>query len=172
LAGLKESNPVEVSKYAATNNLHDEPDFSWWVPHFLKKQNIIIAAMTKRYHKRTHKFGIQVPKTWDEAVKLDEENGNTLWQDAIRKEMNNVRIAFKVLNEEEAIPPTYQEIRCHMIFDVKTEDFHRKARVVTREHTTDTSHVMTYASGVSRESVRIALTLAALNDLDIMMGNT
>jgi hypothetical protein len=70
-------------------------------------------------HTHTHKFGIKVPKIWDEAVKLDEENGKTLWQDAIRKYMNNIRIAFKVLNGEEAIPPTYQEIRCHMIFDMK-----------------------------------------------------
>jgi hypothetical protein len=38
-------------------------------------------------------------------------------------------------------------------------------------HTTDAPHVMTYASVVSRESVRIALTLAALNDLDVMMGD-
>jgi hypothetical protein len=95
LADLKESNPVEVDEYAATKNLHDEPDFAWWVPHVLKKQNRIIAAVTKRYHKRTHKFGIQVPKTWDEAVKVDEGNGNTLWQDAIRKEMNKVRIIIQ-----------------------------------------------------------------------------
>jgi hypothetical protein len=108
LANLKGSNPVEVAEYAATKNLHDDPAFAWWVPHILKKRNRIIAAVTKMYHKRTHKFGIQVPKTWDEAVKLDEVNGNTLWQDASRKEMNNVRIAFKVLNGEEAIPPTYQ----------------------------------------------------------------
>jgi hypothetical protein len=127
--------------------------------------------VTKRYHKRTHKFGIQVPKTWDEAVKLDEGNDNTLWQDAISKEMNNVRIAFKVLNGEEAIPPTYQEIRCHMIFDVKMEDFRRKARFVAGGHTTDAPHVMNYASVVSRESVRIVLTLEALNDLDVMMGD-
>jgi hypothetical protein len=80
----------------------------------MKKRNIIIAAVIKRYHKRTHNFGIQVLKTWGEAVKLDEENDNTLWQDAIRKDMNNVCIAFKVLNGEEAIPTTYQEIRCHM----------------------------------------------------------
>jgi hypothetical protein len=33
-------------------------------------------------------------------VKLDKENDNTLWQDAARKEMKNVRIAFKILNEE------------------------------------------------------------------------
>jgi hypothetical protein len=108
LADLKESNHVEVAEYSATKNLHDEPDFAWWLPHLLKKRNRIIAAMNKRYHKRTHKFGIQVPKTWDEAVKLNETNGNTLWQDAIRKEMNNVCIAFKVLNGEEDIPPTYQ----------------------------------------------------------------
>jgi hypothetical protein len=88
--------------------LHDEPAFAWWVPHVVKKRNRIIAAVTKRYHKCNHKFGIQVPKTWGEAVKLDEENDNTLWQDAIRKETNYVRIAFKVLNGKEAIPPAYQ----------------------------------------------------------------
>jgi hypothetical protein len=171
LADLKESNPVEVDDYAATKKLHDKPDFAWWVPHVLKKRNRIIAAVIKRYHKRTHKFGIQVPKTWDEAVTLDEGNGKTLWQDAIRKEINNIRIAFKFLNGEEAIPPTYQEIRCHMIFNVKMEDFRRKARFVAGGHTTDAPHVMTYASVVSRESVRIELTLAELNDLDVMMGD-
>jgi hypothetical protein len=98
LADLKESNPVEVAEYAATKNLHYEPEFDWWVPTVLKKRNRIIAAVTKRYHKCTHKFGFQVPKTWGEAVKLDEEKGNTLWQDAISKEMNNFRIAFKILN--------------------------------------------------------------------------
>jgi hypothetical protein len=77
-------------------------------------------------------------------VKLYERNGNTMWQDAIRKEMNNVHISFKVLNGEEAIPPTYQEIRCHMIFDVKMEDFRRKVRFVAGGHTTDYPHVMTY----------------------------
>jgi hypothetical protein len=85
--------------------------------------------------------------------------------------MNNVRIAFKVMNVEEAIPPTYQEIRCHTIFDVKMEDFRRKAWFVAGGHATDAPHVMTYASVVSRESVRIALALAALNDLDVMMGD-
>jgi hypothetical protein len=68
-------------------------------------------------------------------------------------------------------PPTYQEIRCHMIFDVKMEDFRRKARFVSGGHITDTPHAMTYASVVSRESVRIALTLAALNDLDVKMAD-
>jgi hypothetical protein len=58
-----------------------------------------------------------------------------------------------------------------MIFDVKMEEFRRKARFVAGGHTTDAIHVMTYASVVSRDSVRIGLTLAELNDLDVMMGD-
>jgi hypothetical protein len=62
-----------------------------------------------------------------------------------------VRIAFKILNGEESFPPTYQEIRCHMIFDVKMEDFRRKARFVAGGHTTEIPHAMAYGSFVSRE---------------------
>jgi hypothetical protein len=58
-----------------------------------------------------------------------------------------------------------------MIFDANMEDFRHKARFVARGHTTDTPHAMTYASVVSRESVRIALTLAALNDVDVKMDD-
>jgi hypothetical protein len=50
------------------------------------------------------------------------------------KEMENVRIALQILNGEEAVPPTYQDIRCHMIFDAKMEDFRRKARFVAGGH--------------------------------------
>jgi hypothetical protein len=83
------------------------------------------------------------------VLDLKKENGNTLWQDAVRKDINNFRIAFQILNGDESIHPIYQEIRCHMIFDFKMEDFCRKARFVAAGDTTDTPHVMTYASVVS-----------------------
>ena len=54
-----------------------------------------------------------------------------------------------------------------MIFDVKREDFRRKARLVAGGHTTAAPATITYASVVSRESVRIALLLAALNDVEV-----
>jgi hypothetical protein len=130
LTDLKESNPVEIAEYAATKILLNTPAFIWWAPHVLQKRTRTIAAVTKHYHKRTHIFGIEAPTSWYDCVKLDKENDNTLWQDAARKEMNNVRIAFNILNGEEAVPPTYQDIRCHMIFDVKMEDFRRKERFV------------------------------------------
>jgi hypothetical protein len=100
LVDLKESNPVEVYEYAATKILLDAPAFVWWSPYVLNKCSRIISSVTKRYHKRAHKFGIEVPKSWDECVRLDKENDNTLWQDAVSKEMKNVIIAFKILNVE------------------------------------------------------------------------
>jgi hypothetical protein len=55
--------------------------------------------------------------------------------------------------------------------DVKMEYFRRKARFVAGSHTTDTPHSLTYASVVSRDSVRIVLTLADLNDLGVKMAD-
>ena len=56
-----------------------------------------------------------------------------------------------------------------MIFDIKLgENFRRKARIVGGRHKTATSASITYSSVVSIDSVRIALTIAALNDLDIL----
>jgi hypothetical protein len=78
LADLKERNPVEVYDYATSKSLLDTPDFIWWAPPVLKKRTRIIAAVTKRYHKWTHKFGIEVTKSWDDCVRLDKENDNTL----------------------------------------------------------------------------------------------
>jgi hypothetical protein len=105
LADLKESNPVEVAEYAAAKSLLGAPVFVWWAPHVLKKRIRIIDNVIKCYHKRTHKFGIEVPKSWDGCVRLEKENNNTIWQDAVRKEMKNVRIAFNILNGGESVPP-------------------------------------------------------------------
>ena len=57
-----------------------------------------------------------------------------------------------------------------MIFDVKMgENFRRKARMVAGGHTTDVPAVLTYSSVVSRDSVRIAFTIAALNDVKVLV---
>ena len=58
----------------------------------------------------------------------------------------------------------------HIIFDVK-RDFTRKACWVKDCHKTPTPELSTYAGVVSRESVRIALTYAALNGIDVMAAN-
>ena len=52
-------------------------------------------------------------------------------------------------------------MKCHIIFNVKM-DLTRKTRYVASGHMTKPPSSMTYASVVSRESVLIILTLAAL----------
>ena len=165
LSDLKESYPVEVAEYAAACDLQEELAFSWWIPQVLRKRARIIAAVNKRYHKHTHKFGIRVLKTVWEALDLDKANGNDLWWEAIKKEMKAVRIAFKILGNDKKPPPASQFMKCHMIFDIKMEDFRRKARLVAGGHMMETPKTLTYASIMSRETVQIALTVAALNNL-------
>ena len=84
--------------------------------------------------------------------------------------MLNVRPGFEPWEKDiSELPPGYQKITCHWVFDVKMgENFRRKARLVAGGHMTDTPAAMTYLSVVSRDSVRIALTIAALNDLKVM----
>jgi hypothetical protein len=140
----------------------------------LRKHDQIIFLVhrrTTRYLKRTHKFGIEIPKTVKEALALDRKNGNTLWADAVAKEMREVRIAFNILPDGGSAPIGYQKIPCHMVFDVKMEDFRQKARLVAGGHLTKAPAIITYASVVSRENVHLAPTFASLNDLKVKVGN-
>jgi hypothetical protein len=167
LSMIKEHNPVELAEYAVSRDIADEPAFAWWVPFTLKKRDRIISAVNKRYWKRTHKFGIQVPHSVDQALQIDKENGDNLWKEAIQKEMNNVDVAFEYIGKGTEPPPGYQKIKCHLVFDVKLDGFKRKARLVADGHMTDPPASLTYASVVSRDTVRIALLMAALHDLEV-----
>ena len=54
-----------------------------------------------------------------------------------------------------------------MVFDIKMKNFHRKECLVVGGHMTHTLDVITYSCIVSRETVCIALTMAALHDLEV-----
>ena len=56
-----------------------------------------------------------------------------------------------------------------MIFDIETgKNFRRKARMVADGHCTEAPEALTYSSVVSRDSIRIALTIEALNYLKVL----
>ena len=80
---MKEVYPVYTAEYSVQPRLSQEPEFAWWVSFVLKKQNRIIARFKSKYWIQTHKFGIQIPRDVKQANLFDEENGNTLWWDAI-----------------------------------------------------------------------------------------
>ena len=170
LKDMKNSYPIQLATWATQRRIAGEPAFGWCIQHRLNERNRIISNLKAKCCVLTHKFRVKVPKSFEEAKRFDEENGNTLWWDAISKEMKNVRPAFEVWEKDiSELPPGYQNITGHMIFDVKMgENFRRKARFVADGHKTKTPAAMCYSSVVSRDSVRIALTIAALNDLDIL----
>ena len=101
---------------------------------------------------------------------IDKENGDTKWWYTIVQETGNVRPAFQVHEGTKSnLPIGHQQIKCHMIFDVKMgEKFRQKARLVGGGHMTEATSSITYSSVVSRDSIRIALTIATLNGLDIL----
>ena len=123
---MKNSYPIQVAEYAVANGLDEEPAFNWWVRHALKKRDRIIAKLKSKYWRNTHKFGIRIPKSVEEALEIDRITNTDFWRKAIEKEMQNVRVAFELLEgvtEEQMrtgkIKPGYNFITTHMIFDIK-----------------------------------------------------
>ena len=138
LADLKESYPVQLIEYAVANGIEDEPAFKWWVPSTLKRRDRIISKVKAKYWRTTHKFGIRVPKSVDEAYNIDRLTGTDFWMKAIKKETKNMWIAFEkkegVTKEEmenSKVMPGYNYVTTHMIFDIKIDGkFTRKARLL------------------------------------------
>ena len=70
---------------------------------------------------------------------------------------------------KELVDHRYQKINGHMVFDIKLdENFRWKARFVADGHKAETHTAINYSTVVSRDSVRICLTIAALNNLEIL----
>jgi Reverse transcriptase (RNA-dependent DNA polymerase) len=147
-----------------------------WAPLLLKQHEWIVSSVKKskkQYWQMTHKYGVKMPKTVSDALRIDKETGTTYWRDAIDKEMKNVVPAFEVWDGMVEMARSkqhlvgYQEIRCHMVFDLKLDNLVRNARFVAGGHTTETPASITYSSVVARDSVRIALLLAALDGIQL-----
>ena len=82
--------------------------------------------------------------------------------------MKKIRDAFCLYEGNPHNLIGYQEITTHFVFDIKMgENFCREARLVADGHKTKPPASITYSLVVSRDSVRICLLIAVLNDLDL-----
>ena len=81
-----------------------------------------------------------------------------------------MRITFEEFNgNKEDTSPDYQQVNCHMIFDIKMEEnLRRKSRMVAGVHTMTTTSSITHSLVVSRYSVRIVIIIATLNGLKVL----
>jgi hypothetical protein len=94
--------------------------------HYCKGQDTILI--------RSHKFGIELPKSVKDALAINRPTITTYWKDAIDLEVKNADVSFQELEENEKVPIGYQLIRCHMIF--KVGRLKRQARYCAGGHTT------------------------------------
>ena len=99
--GFKGLSSSRKTEYAVDQEIDYDLAFNLWVNEVLKKRLWIKYFVKKRnacYIKKTHKFGIEVPKSVDWEYALDKKNGNTLWADAISKQMKDVSPDFRKLD--------------------------------------------------------------------------
>ena len=111
------------------NAYYIEPTFRWWVNKVLKKRDRLVNKVKSRFWKNIFKFGVKSPQTVEDDLSIDWEKGNTIWHDAIGKDMKNSMFALIFLDMDSHAPVYYGDITSQVIFDVKIE-LTRKDRYV------------------------------------------
>jgi len=149
-------DPVTCAIYAKENGLLDTP--GWKKLKRIAKREKVFTRMVNQAKLRSYntspryKYGYEVPRTYDQALRLDERNGNTLWTEAIALELNQIdeydTFIDKGHHTKAKAPTGYKKIRVHFVFDVKHDGRH-KARLVADGHLTDIPLDSVYSGVVS-----------------------
>ena len=87
LSVIAADDPVTCAIYACDNELLDKPGwkrFKGIAKREKKFTRMVNQAKLRSYNTAPrYKYGFEVPKTYEQAMRLDQRNGNTLWADAI-----------------------------------------------------------------------------------------
>jgi len=115
LTNMKEADPITCASYAREHNLINQKGWKWAKKIRVDARKLIQIAKRIYSAKRTSdlfKFGIQVPQSVDEALPIDKANGNTLWKDAIEKELGQILEyeTFKILPHGERAPADHKRV--------------------------------------------------------------
>jgi hypothetical protein len=177
---LRLQQPWVLLKYVTRHKLRKHPDFVW-ANEYLDDQaalaNLARKAAPGGSQGPKYKFGVVVPTSVRHSMLLDKLSDNTLWQDAIQKELDQINqcTTFRSLAKGEVLPSEYKKIPYHFVFDCKF-DLHMKARLVADGHCTpDVPCEDVYSGVVAMETIRIGFMLASFNNLECCpadVGNT
>jgi hypothetical protein len=166
-------DPVTCAIYAKDHDLLDLPGWKRFKSIAKRQKKFIrMVNQAKLRSYRTapqYKYGFELPKNFPHAVRLDERNGNTRWQDAVRLEREQIDEyeTFKDLGHKSVTkaPEGYKKIRVHLVFDVKHDGRH-KGRLVADGHLTDIPVESVYSGVVSLRGIRLVIFLAELNGME------
>jgi hypothetical protein len=118
------------------------------------------------------KFGVEVPRDTKHAYELDAANGNTMWADAIKLEIDSLlRLGCFDFRAPDYKPSSeYQRCKLTMVFEVKP-DGRRKARLVAGGHMIDPRGISSRSTVVKGISVRLLDLIAHRDGLEILCGD-
>ena len=118
------------------------------------------------------KYGIRVPRNTKEASHFDIDDRNSIWEDTILKELEELMSmsAFRkpLLSLCKSRAKGCQFLPLQIIFDVRV-DLRRKSRLVIGGHVVDSYGHEIYASIMNSISARIMITATAVNNLEVIM---
>ena len=116
---IKESDPVTVARYAEETDMLDRHGWKWAKDYCKNGRAIGLLRRVLKTNKKAartapvYKFGHAVPRNTTQAYQFDEKNGNKLWTDAIKKEMEKWRNSKRSdrYQRERQHPPAINEFR-------------------------------------------------------------
>jgi len=116
-----------------------------------------------------YRFGVRVPRNIAEAYKLDQANGNSIWTEAIDREVKLLRDDFECIRvgDESEITEEDQKIPLLWAFAVKFDGLHR-ARLYAGGHRTRDPKTDYYSGVVELETVRVLFVIAAFKKFKVI----
>ena len=167
-------DPITRAIYAKANGLLDTDgwkQFRRYARRDKKFKRMINQVKMKSFNSATkYKHGVEIPKNYKDAVRLDGVNKDGVWQESIDREMSQIK-EYEVFRDNGHIAPKgHRKIKVHLVFDCK-HDGRRKARLVANCHLTEIPVESVYSGVVSMRSLRIMTFLAELNKLDLWATN-
>ena len=178
LALISKDDPITCAVYAKKHDLLDTTGWKHLKRYAKTSKRLIRAVKQSRIRQvrasARYQHGFQVPRDYNDAMRLDKENGNTHWQDAMDLELTQIH-EYKVFrdtgkakfhNGKIVTPDGFQKIRVHFVYAVK-HDGRFKARLVADGHLTKEPVESIYSGVVSLRSLRMVVFLSQLNNLEI-----
>ena len=71
MRNVKECDPLKLAEYSHQIQISQEPAFSWWAPHVIKKRNRIISKLNYKNWTGTHKYEVKITKSVKEEIAID-----------------------------------------------------------------------------------------------------
>ena len=115
---------------------------------------------------KRYKYGVEIPKNYEDAVHLPHVNNNTLWKEAMDKELFQIDDYSIFSDNGKDVPAGYHKICVHFIFDVK-HNGRRKPHLVADGHLTEVPLESIYLGVISLRGLHLIIFLAELNQLEL-----